>query len=51
VLVKVGGETYADVAAEDKERAGVTCCGCICCCRGDDSGEPLERDDRSEEAE
>lgn len=31
---------------------GVTCCtGCIWCCSGEVSGEPLESDDRSEEAE
>lgn len=31
---------------------GVTCCtGWIWCCRGEVSGDPLERDDRSDEAE
>ena len=30
VIVNAGGETYAEVAAEDKDIAGVTCWGCIC---------------------
>jgi len=52
LLMKLGGGAYADVAAEDKDRAGVICCcGWICCCSGEDSGDPLERDERSDEAE
>ena len=39
------------MAALDKERAGVTCCGWICVCSGEESGEPLEREDWSDEAE
>jgi hypothetical protein len=34
--------------AELREKLGVTCCGC---CVGDDSGEPLESDERSEDEE
>jgi hypothetical protein len=51
VVVNVGGDMYAEVAAEDNDNAGVTCCGCIWSWRGDESGEPLEREERSEEAE
>jgi len=30
LLMKLGGGAYAEVAAEDRESAGVTCCcGCI----------------------
>lgn len=34
----------------ESEMLGVTCCwaGWIWCCRGEDSGEPLDRDERSE---
>lgn len=27
LLVKVGGDMYADVAAEEMDKAGVICCG------------------------
>jgi hypothetical protein len=48
VVVKVGGDMYV---AEENDNAGVPCCGCIWCWRGDESGEPLEREERSDEAE
>ena len=48
--MKEGG-AYADVAAEDNDSAGVICSGCIWCWSGDDSGDPLDRDDRSEPEE
>lgn len=52
LLMKLGGGAYADAAAEDKDKAGVICCcGCSCCWIGEESGDPLERDDRSDEAE
>lgn len=36
----------------EREMVGVTCCaGWIWCCRGDESGDPLDRDDRSEAEE
>lgn len=36
-------------AVEESESAGVTCCvGWIWCCRGEESGEPLAREDRSD---
>lgn len=44
----VGGETYE--AAPGRARAGAMC-GCICCCNGELSGDPLDSDDRSEEPE
>jgi hypothetical protein len=34
--------------AELRENVGVTCCGC---CVGDDSGDPLASDERSEDEE
>jgi hypothetical protein len=44
--------TKALVEAGEREMAGVTCCtGWIWCCRGEVSGEPLEREERSDEAE
>lgn len=51
LLVYVGGDIYADVVAEEIERAGVICCGCICDCKGDESGEPLDKEERSEDPE
>jgi len=48
LLVYVGGDMYADVTAEEIDKAGVIC-GCICDWRGDDSGEPLDSDERSED--
>ncbi|KAL8765622.1 MAG: hypothetical protein Q9209_007354 [Squamulea sp. 1 TL-2023] len=36
--------------AEDKEKLGVTCCcGWICCCRGDECGEPLDSEPSEED--
>ena len=32
--------------AELREKLGVTCCGC---CVGEDSGDPLDKDERSDE--
>ncbi len=46
--MNVGGDTYADVAAEETERDGVICWGWIWDCMGDESGEPLDSEDRSE---
>lgn len=44
--------TKALVEAGEREMAGVTCCtGWIWCCRGEVSGEPLESEERSDEAE
>lgn len=43
----VGGDMYADVAADERDNAGVIC-GCIWDWRGDESGDPLDNDERSE---
>jgi len=50
LLVYVGGDMYAEVAAEEMDNAGVIC-GCIWAWSGDDSGEPLDSDERSEDPE
>lgn len=42
----VGGDTYD--AALGTFSVGARC-GCICCCSGELSGDPLDRDDRSDE--
>lgn len=40
------------VEAGEREIAGATCCtGWIWCCRGEVSGDPLESEERSDEAE
>lgn len=52
LLMKLGGGAYAEVAAEDKDKAGVICwCGWIWCWSGEELGDPLDRDDLSEEPE
>ena len=48
LLMNVGGDMYADVAAEEMDSEGVIC-GCIWDCRGEDSGDPLDSDERSDE--
>jgi hypothetical protein len=45
-LLLTEGEMKAEEVA-DKERWS----GCICCCNGEDSGEPLDSEERSEPEE
>ena len=45
-----GGEVNAECVDDGRDKAGASC-GWIWCCTGELSGEPLDRDDRSEEPE
>ena len=49
MLVEKLGGAKVEVAADVTDSEGAKDCGCICCCVGEDSGDPLDKEERSDE--